>query len=511
MTAKGVVASEQYAVRQKRATKATKATNPRSAIIKRRFRPKPSSTNTMHGEIGFDRQELQHCGSLESPAAKSPTLTNKIHQLFDKKRFVFDREPPAEWDEVYETMKPAFRLVSRWMTDPIFRTFWTALRSGAIERIDKGFFDDPEAAPTYKIELYDLIEPDEREELWEEVPDHFLECAKNHVFRFRPVRHAWAQTRSQTIRHDSDDGPKEEWPFSSATLLHDDFFFLSYTFFTTATKSEQLRFLFFLAVNLGHELAHLMWQKSQAMDMDTESMYSVLDWEPFFFDSPDPHDELGIAWEHFMFGGRIQPLNQCATPFVPDGLAILNLEMVRSSPFMDPECRIAPLLTDWISDQFSENWWERRGRKATQARRPGHPRLGRVRATVNRTTDSDVFLTNTYYQSSDADFIAEHIEGGSDGHRVVQRVEDMWLQTGDVQFVWRRGPSNFWDVAANRLDEEIESTDEGDSEMDEGDVSTDEEALSVKEEDMSKDEDDSPMDQDDWSAEEEDLSADEVE
>lgn len=441
----------------------------------------------MHGEIGFDRQELQDSGSLESGAAKSPTLTNEIHELFHKKRFVFDEGPRAEWDEAYEVMKPAFRLVSRWITDPIFRSFWTALRSGALEQIDKEFSDDPLAAPTYKIELYDLIEPDQREGLGDEVPAHFLECAKNHIFRFRPLHGAWAQTRSQTVRHNFDDCTRKEWPFSSATVLHDDFFFLSITAFRTATKSAQLRFLFFLAVNLGHELAHLMWQKSQAMDMDTESMYAVLDWEPFFFDSPDPHDELGIAWEHFMFGGRIQPLNQCANPFVPDGLAILNLEMVRKSPFMDPDCRIAPLLTDWISNQFSETWWGRRDKKATQAKRPGHPGLGPVRATVNRTTDSNVFQTNTYYRSSDADFIAEHIEGGSDGHRVVQRAGDTWLQTGVWDTLWSGGPTHFWDVAANRNEEDA-STDEGDFAMDEGDLSTDEEDLFVKEEDLSMDE-----------------------
>ena len=450
------MASEQYAVRQKRASNfgSARATKPRSAITKKRFKPKPSSTKTMHGQIGFDRQELQDSGSLESGAAKSPTLSNDVHELFNKNRFVFDEGPPAEWDQVYEVMIPAFRLVSRWMTDPIFRTFWTALKFGVLEKIDQEIHADPQAAPTYKIELHDVIAPDEREELGNQVPAHFLECAKNHTFRFGPLYGAWAQTRSQTVRHDYDHHLREEWPFSSVTVLHHDFFLLSATTFQTATKSAQLRFLFFLAVNLGHELAHLMWQKTQAIDMETRSMYAILDWEPFFFDSPDPHDELGIAWEHFMFGGRIQPLNQCATPFVPDGLVILSLEMVRKSPYIDPDGSIAPLLTDWISDQFSETWWGRRDKKGKRARRPGHPRRGPVRATVNRTTDSDVFQNNRYYRSDDANLVAVHIEGGSDGHRVVQQATDTWLKTGIDERLWSDGPEYFWEVMDYGVEED---------------------------------------------------------
>ena len=47
------------------------------------------------------------------------------------------------------------------------------------------------------------------------------------------------------------------------------------------------------------------------------------------------------------------------SPFVPDELAVLPVDMVRNTYFWDPNCRIAPLRTPWISNQFSEAWWQR--------------------------------------------------------------------------------------------------------------------------------------------------------
>lgn len=433
MTARGLQGSEVYAVRQKRVTK------PRSTIRRSRFRPKPSSAKTMHGEIFFDREELQDSGSLESAAAESPTLSNEIHEFFRKEKFVFDLETrPAEWDEAYEVMKPAFRLVSRWITDPIFRKFWTALRFGDVEELDHNMYDD-ESVPSYKLDLANF-QADEREELAAKLPDCFREYAAYHSFRFRPIHHAWAKTRSQTVFDDevhSESGrpePKVGWTLTSVTILHTDFLTVSYTAFRTATKSQQLRFLFFLAVNLAHELAHHVWQSRWATENNDGERHSILNWEPFFHELPDPHDELGIVWECFMFGGRIQPLNQSPSPFVPDGLVILHLDVVREFQSGDYLCRIAPLLTDWISDRFSETWWRKSGKKAARARRPGSFRRAPVRATVNRTMDSKFCRTNPYGFGGDSDFVTDQVVGGSQGHRLVHRDDDTWLEYGDEPF-----------------------------------------------------------------------------
>lgn len=403
---------------------------------------------TMHGETGFDRQELQDFGALESDAARPPTLANDVHALFHKDKFIVDVAPPrAEWDQAYETLQPAFRLVSRWITDPSFRSFWEIIRHGRYGKMDLEP-DDPEAGSAYSIHLEDHW----KENLLEmagsdpnDIPECFDNYALYHHFRFRSIHHAWAETRSQSVyTEDPEDELFYDHDFRSVTILHDDFFHFCYTAFPKASKSRQVRFLFFFAVNLGHELAHLMMQRGFATDyyfIPPEE--TVLNVEPFIIDSSEPHvNEPGTAWERFMFGGRIQPLNQSPSLFVPDGLAILPLDMVRNKTFGDSKCRIAPLLTDWISDQFSETWWEKTTKAAVRARLPGHPHLARARATVNRTTDSNVFLANAYLTGEDAIFVADHIAGGSPGHRIVRRPSDTYLLTGALKQWHDESPEN---------------------------------------------------------------------
>ncbi|MCJ1271017.1 hypothetical protein MMC22_010916 [Lobaria immixta] len=417
MTARGVVAPKEYAVRQKKAKKP---------------QPEPDPNLTKHGQIGFDRKRLQIGGALELDAAKPPTLANDVLKIFRKKEFVFDNEtPPAEWDEAYENMKPAFRLVSRWMTDPIFESFWgTLVHNFAGEAVS----EHPERQVNWEIQWYGWY-PHRRYANYVDVFDFIP-----HQFRFQPISHAWAETRSQSNAF-------ALYPqFASVTFLHEDFFHLSYTDFPKATKSQQLRFLYFLAVTIAHEMAHLLWQHNWAKNecnkfLGTEK---VLDWEPYFVHedfaprapSGLPHNELGIVWEWFMFGGRIQPLNQSLSPFVPDGLVILPMDMVRHTYFWDPQCRIAPLRTSWISDQFSEAWWHRKGKRAALARQPRRPGLAPDRATVNRTIDSSVFQENEYDIGGEAQRVAEHVVGGSPGGRAVQHMNDTWVLTGVVRSLW---------------------------------------------------------------------------
>ena len=119
--------------------------------------------------------------------------------------------------------------------------------------------------------------------------------------------------------------------------------------------------------------------------------------EPTFLDSDVPHDEVGVAWELYMFGGRIQTINLSPTPMAPHGLARLPIEMALypgSNAFKDPQRRIAPLSTKWISNAFSQTWWSDRANAAERA--PGNVGLTPLRATVFRTTDDFVFRTDAY-------------------------------------------------------------------------------------------------------------------
>ena len=89
-----------------------------------------------------------------------------------------------------------------------------------------------------KIELdEDWVNEDGDEEV--EIPDYF-DCIEHH-FRFLPRNHAWAETRSQLAPDADDIG---EW-FTSVTFLDEGFLRPSCSDFPKATKSQQLRFLYF--------------------------------------------------------------------------------------------------------------------------------------------------------------------------------------------------------------------------------------------------------------------------
>lgn len=118
--------------------------------------------------------------------------------------------------------------------------------------------------------------------------------------------------------------------------------------------------------------------------------------------------------------GRIKPLNQLPSALVPDGLAILTLDMPRRSFYRDPSCRIAPLLTG----QIGETAWALR--------------LVPVQSTVNRITEESESLANAFEFGGDARIVGDHVKGGSPGHRVVKRIDDPWLLTGVVESLWEQ-------------------------------------------------------------------------
>lgn len=60
----------------------------------------PSLLEAMKKEFGFDRQdgfdreELQDSGALESDAAEPPTLADEVHYFFRRENFVFNGQSP---------------------------------------------------------------------------------------------------------------------------------------------------------------------------------------------------------------------------------------------------------------------------------------------------------------------------------------------------------------------------------------------------------------------------------
>lgn len=335
--------------------------------------PGSPTSNTQHGQIGFDRRELQDSGSLEFDGAHVPTLSNDIHAIWDKGNF--DLIPVGiiagtEKDAFNEAFTPAFRLASLWITCPEYLSFWRSMLRGRIQAANG-------EGPTSILRAKSFARKDLIQDL--------LEIAGSSHFRFVPLTGQWAMTYTNG---------------EITTDLHDDFYHLGISIFETATTSEQLRFLFFIAVNLVHELAHRVFQERWETEFPDEPLPPS---EPVYQDIDIPHDELGVAWEKYMFGGRIQAINLTPTPGVPDGLARLHLDMVKplgDSAFKDPQRRVAPLSTEWISKLFSQSWWNDKAKKAERA--PGNPGLSSLRATVFYTTDDNVFQTDAYETRADS-------------------------------------------------------------------------------------------------------------
>ena len=325
--------------------------------------PRSPTQNTQHGQIGFLDDELWASGALDIGAARLPTLSNAIHDIWEKDNFDFPSESFEECDRVYELLAPSLRLASRWLTHIDYRSFWTDLLYGEI-RVS----DIDGVLPT-------IIKADRSKAKF--VLPAFRELSGSALFTFESYADTWMNTSTRG---------------QLTTTLHGSFFDDSVPQNDT-TVSERLRFLFFLAVNLVHEIAHRIFQERWHTEQPGVPLPRR---DPAIVskETEDTHDELGIAWEQYMFGGRILVTNFESSAMATLGLVRFPVDMIQGDPFSDPQRRIAPVAVEWINNLFSEQWWT--DKKKNLERMPGYIQLTPLRATVPYTTDSSVFRDNSY-------------------------------------------------------------------------------------------------------------------
>ena len=339
----------------------------------------PDAAKTKHGQIAFDRHELQAVGSLELADAHAPTLANKIHWIWQKRNFrpVSDATE-AEFDAFYGAIEPALRLATMWLTQVEYRNFWGTLMAGRVK------------ATTVEMIWPESIPPHEWPRCLAQI-EVFLRN-HHHDFTFRPLPYSWALTE-----------PQDTIFRRSRTVLHEEFFYVGYRMHQVATASQQLRYLFLFAMQLVEQLAHVIYQKRRLEENFAEVIKESIGF--VHVDAARPHLHLGIAWEQLLLGGRLQILNHAATPLAPYGLALLPMDMVRGDPFKDSQRRISALPMDWINRIFSQEWW-------TEVRQaPERPRLPSVRATVNRLVDQEDFHNNTYESTGYANGEDKQVRG----------------------------------------------------------------------------------------------------
>lgn len=297
-----------------------------NCYISRRFIDTSTMSPRATSGAYFERTALQAAGALDLASATPSTLTNPIHPIFRATNFPSTPKAGKQQDgrtgttpSVYNTMRPALRLASHFLTHPVASLWWYKLILGEIIGV---VGEDREV-------LVDRIGK------FGEASRMLIEHAEHVAFCWRPDSRAHAST----------------WPIAtnrsnSLVCLNErvrDFVEGEYH---SSSPSHQLRFQFHLALNLCHELAHSVMIRRQ------------LRREPYF-NNGDPENELGAAWEYFAFGGKIQPVNY--SPSAADGLIWYPWQTGQANQEADMrnEGRHRAVSMRWVASMFEMDAWKK--------------------------------------------------------------------------------------------------------------------------------------------------------
>lgn len=223
--------------------------------------------------IGFRPEELMWNGALELKGCRPSNLTNDIHSLFGRNRF--DDCP----DHIYDQFIPALRLATLFLTEPICFQFWVTVGLGT-----RKFDEEGTRRCGYDTERIEKNVP-MTEANTSQLIDYINELDQATLvhFGFKPALvlrgdHVWAVAKEVCDYYIE----KPRRPFTDVrrhnVRLHGDFYIAAQRSaqLKHPDPAQQLRFQFFLAVTLVHELvrskskllewcplmaARLMWLK----------------------------------------------------------------------------------------------------------------------------------------------------------------------------------------------------------------------------------------------------------
>jgi len=274
----------------------------------------------------FDRAALQAADALELPSATASTLTDPIHPIFRASNFPGSLKLPvrirrpgrqAPIPSLYATISPALRLASRFISQPSGMLWWTRVLLGSVQGVpgeSRGVLvDNPGRFGLARRKL--------------------TEHADYLSFRWQPDSEAFASTYP-----DPRDSAK------AIIYLHSDMKAFAQGAYHSSTASHQLRFQFFLALNICHELAHSV-MKCRGVRL-----------EPFF-DVDEPQAELGASWEYSQFGGKIQAINYSMT--AADGLMWYPWQSstAEAEAIQRDDRRFVAVSMEWVMLHFDKDGW----------------------------------------------------------------------------------------------------------------------------------------------------------
>ena len=271
---------------------------------------------------GFRPEELLWYGAIDLKDCKDSALDNEIHPLLQ--RDCFDDTP----DRIYDQMAPGLRLASLFLSHPSCMQFWVTLAKGE-RRIDHEMSRRygmsrhriSSNVPMTDANVAEVIRY--MHELGQAKPFHFT-FADALVFKgdaafgtAHPVCHHMAEVPQ---------GRQSEDIQLCQIRLHSDFYIVAkkLSMMHYPDPAQKLRYNFYLATIIVHELAH-------AMELSQWRNRAPSPHEPFLLHHNEA--ELGRTWETYMFGGTVNPINDRVDSIY--GVATWNWP--QSFGEMDPE------------------------------------------------------------------------------------------------------------------------------------------------------------------------------
>jgi hypothetical protein len=268
--------------------------------------PKQSST-AEKSQRGFDAVQVLKKHAIGFELESSPAscdLAAPIHPIFREENF---HNCPQY---IYDALKPGLRLCTLLLTHRATSSFWHTLCYGErsttanlrVKRIIKDVLWTQKQADKYASQLQQFAQSVHFHFGLFPTPKHTMEYSYASMHPIKDHLVGWQPKPGEPCRR-------------SRIRLHTDFY-------TTARKlsklsnpdhAQVLRFNFFFAVNLAHELAHFLWMSSWSTrrldiyNFDTEVLAVDAEPEPYFNDQA--FNELGAAFETKVFGGRIEPIS----------------------------------------------------------------------------------------------------------------------------------------------------------------------------------------------------------
>ncbi|KAI9771579.1 MAG: hypothetical protein M1839_002772 [Geoglossum umbratile] len=230
---------------------------------------------TVHNEIfRNDDSSPVSSGYLDLPFAKPSDLDNEIHPIFRFENFDIPHDQ-------YKALALAFRLASLLITKEHCIDWWVSIYFGR-HCTTRG---NHQVVMNINPITKDLITA---------TKNALLHLASNISFRFKvtpnPEYHIFGgQYRSRSGQQNVRLSPEFRKLIAEGSI-------------PSASLSQQLRYFFFFAVNIVHEVAHAFYQSRPDICKNYQEPYFYPDMETGIFDH-----EIGSSWERSIFGGKIQP------------------------------------------------------------------------------------------------------------------------------------------------------------------------------------------------------------